>query len=559
MLNQSNNKKSLQSQYLHLGSIMKALLLFLSLSVLIASAGANANELEIISTPDDSLRILAGYDTTQINSSSLDISNAIWENLPSLQESHQRVDSKTTWDAKDDLSILYNYSNTNYIETPNLKHFLNHNEKTSDYKIKLDPIEIPNSEIINPSSDTNLNLNYIYESRVSQNDPNPTGNSNDNRLIKTSKNTYFLSTASNLDYLYKSSKIIDTQDKINPNEELRYLSNTSNYLYDKNDINNIEKGGMIKTASKINKSIINYKIKQEMRDPYISSVISNLNCISSKNSTFNEDAAPLDIYTNLNSLVEGELDNKKEVVPTFLLGFNYSKIMSEIQLGNVKKANSGKNYAVVVGINDYLYRPSLHTCANDAHAIADILKSYGYEVIELTDKSENKPTKHNILEGALAEIETTKNRGKVIFYFSGHGDLDKNGNFYLLPQDANDNPYSYICKKDIDHYLKDVKNLAIIIDACNSGAFSSKADDGQLIITSSRKDEPSNEAWMGSLSVFTHNLCTAIMDASESGNKILLQRSFCKASKETIKWSRNHWVSQTPCLIDKTNGQFYLN
>jgi hypothetical protein len=103
-------------------------------------------------------------------------------------------------------------------------------------------------------------------------------------------------------------------------------------------------------------------------------------------------------------------------------------------------SHADKKYAIVVGINSYADRRGLHTCVNDANAIASILQSYGYEVIKLTDDTENKPTKHNILYGALSEVGTRHNREKVIFYFSGHAEIDKSGRFYLVPQDASGTP-----------------------------------------------------------------------------------------------------------------------
>ena len=223
------------------------------------------------------------------------------------------------------------------------------------------------------------------------------------------------------------------------------------------------------------------------------------------------------------------------------------------------KKSYNKNYAVVVGINSYEDRKGLSAPVNDANCIGSILKSLGYEVITLTDVAENRPTKHNILEGALKEISLKKNRGNVVLYFSGHGEVDKKGNFYIIPQDGKGDLSSYISEDEINQYLKGMKNLAIIIDACNSGAFKVSADEDQLILTSSKENEPSNENWTAPVSVFTYYLCQSIEKDNKANKGIIMQEAFNRAKNDTLMWSSNHLVRQTPSLVGMTNGQYYLN
>lgn len=234
--------------------------------------------------------------------------------------------------------------------------------------------------------------------------------------------------------------------------------------------------------------------------------------------------------------------------------------------------NKPKNYAVVVGINQYSDRRSLHTSVNDAEEMARVLKEfYGYEVILLTDKTKDlPPTKHNILEGALAEIKLKKNKGDVLVYFSGHGEVDDKGNFYLIPQDAKSNPDSYISEDELNQYTKDIRGLSLVVDACYSGGLYKKdqkiysdsqgMEDGkgakQLILSSSREDEPSNEMWNETNSVFTYYLCHAMEDEAKKSSGIPMQSSmqsslqscFSSVHDSTVSWSSSHFLSQTPHL-----------
>ncbi len=215
-----------------------------------------------------------------------------------------------------------------------------------------------------------------------------------------------------------------------------------------------------------------------------------------------------------------------------------------------RKENVYQNYAVVVGIDKYDDRMALHASANDARSVADLLESLGYKVILLSDNSGTIPTKHNILNVALNDPGLKKSKGNIIFYFSGHGVKDKDGTFYLIPKDANGHNASYISDSELKQHLKDLKNLAVIVDACNGGGFSSAIGDGQLIMASSKENEPSNEEWTGSFSIFTQNLCNAIREQSRNGDRILLRECFDIAYNDTVRWSKLRMMSQNPVLID---------
>ena len=235
---------------------------------------------------------------------------------------------------------------------------------------------------------------------------------------------------------------------------------------------------------------------------------------------------------------------------------NYAYIPEELP---TSKRKTKQNYAIVVGIDEYEDRMSLHTCANDAKSVADLMSALGYNVILLSDQTKEKPTKRNILDVALKDIKHELDLGNVIFYFSGHGTRAYDDTFYLIPQDANGSTSSYISEYEIKQQIKDIKNLAVIIDACDSEGLSPAIGKGQLIIASSKDNEPSNEEWTGSLSVFTSNLIKAIKEESIKSQKILLQKCFYNAYNDTIKWSHGRFVSQTPVLTDLTGGKYYIN
>jgi hypothetical protein len=95
--------------------------------------------------------------------------------------------------------------------------------------------------------------------------------------------------------------------------------------------------------------------------------------------------------------------------------------------------------AVVIGINYKGSRKPLDGCINDAHAIRDMLRSNGYTVLLMTDKTSIKPTYSNIKKSfdwllsdtSLNSFGKRGNRllsGQLYFHFSGHGKQTRDKN-----------------------------------------------------------------------------------------------------------------------------------
>lgn len=139
--------------------------------------------------------------------------------------------------------------------------------------------------------------------------------------------------------------------------------------------------------------------------------------------------------------------------------------------------------ALLIGINYVGSQYELSGCINDIKNTKDVLMNiYKYEeenIICLTDESEEKPTKHNIL-GRLNELvsrSNTENITEIWISYSGHGSYvhDKSGDENderdecLVPLDYNQ--YGLIkddvINKTLNGMNKEV-NVVAIVDACHS-------------------------------------------------------------------------------------------
>jgi hypothetical protein len=408
------------------------------------------------------------------------------------------------------------------------------------------PTQVGLIENSDSHNEINDNLNYLYNMGASKNaqtarfnDASKFAQSSKYRYEKKSELGYNENLNSNIMFEAPRRKVQDRNAVI---EFPARDSVPSNISFDHENL----RSGVEYGDNELNIRAFDLKIRSDIH----SNLNHLFNEIPQTDLAYAQDASPphkyYSIFDNLEELIQN--DNSRV------------KMSNIIPLDRIGDRPNKQNYAIVIGIDNYVDRRSLHSSVNDANMFAAMLEMYGYRVTKITDETPFKPTKYNILEGALAEIENNKEDcGNVIIYFSGHGDMDAKGNYFLLPQDANGSESTYISKDELNNHIKDIKNLAIIIDACNSGALGDLASRDQLILASSEAEEPSNEEWMGSQSVFTKNLCDAIRNEMALKGRVQLQKCFAEAQSNTIRWGNTRFLSQTPNLTDRTSGEFYLN
>lgn len=141
----------------------------------------------------------------------------------------------------------------------------------------------------------------------------------------------------------------------------------------------------------------------------------------------------------------------------------------------------GKTRAVVVGISHYQYLQSLNYADADAQIFADFLRSSPYWNVDPADITlllNDKARYGDILIRLQQAVLQSKPGDVLIFYFSGHGDVEtitKYNRGYLLAYDTYTNNYmsSGIKVDDLrDLFLTLLDNqvkVIVVTDACRSG------------------------------------------------------------------------------------------
>ncbi len=152
-----------------------------------------------------------------------------------------------------------------------------------------------------------------------------------------------------------------------------------------------------------------------------------------------------------------------------------------VQGDDAASGQLGKTRALIIGISKYQYIESLKFADNDANEFAGFLSNNRFWNIAAEDITilKNDKAKCGDIIGELSRLaQISKPGDRIIFYFSGHGDIEtitqfKNG--YLLANDTYKNnyitgaiPVSFLKEIFVTLLNKEI-NIFMFTDACRSG------------------------------------------------------------------------------------------
>jgi len=131
--------------------------------------------------------------------------------------------------------------------------------------------------------------------------------------------------------------------------------------------------------------------------------------------------------------------------------------------------DTGRYYALVIGINDYRHLRQLKTAEADAKAVeATLRERFGFETKLLLNANRQQ------IFGALVDyrrrLDATAN---LLIYYAGHGVNDREvSKAYWLPVDATEgDPSNWISADDVTTSVRGIpaKHVLIVSDSCYSG------------------------------------------------------------------------------------------
>ena len=216
------------------------------------------------------------------------------------------------------------------------------------------------------------------------------------------------------------------------------------------------------------------------------------NRINQANNIFNNNLSRLNsaLAINIKNIQVSRARNKSSLINGLINKYNNDVLLLRNNLNiTIKKINSftpefvvnkstiKNKKALLIGIN-YINTPyELTGCIDDTNRMKSLLTNYGFNDIKiLTDNTNIKPTKSNILNELKKLIIGSRSGDILFFYFSGHGSYTYDNN-----KDEIDNKdemiISYDLKSVLDDELKNTlqnnipREVSIIglFDSCHSG------------------------------------------------------------------------------------------
>jgi len=215
------------------------------------------------------------------------------------------------------------------------------------------------------------------------------------------------------------------------------------------------------------------------------------NRISELNRNYNANLARLksDLTANIRRVQLSRNSNKQQLINALIAKYNNDVSILKSNLNaaiksinnfkpqfNVTKVNNKK--ALLVGINYIGTEYELSGCVDDANRMKNFLANHGFTSFKmLTDYTDVKPTKENILNELRKMIVSAADGDILFFHYSGHGSNSKDRN-----NDETDGMDEMIISSDLQGILDDeLKNLILlnmkrdnvtivgIFDSCFSG------------------------------------------------------------------------------------------
>lgn len=152
----------------------------------------------------------------------------------------------------------------------------------------------------------------------------------------------------------------------------------------------------------------------------------------------------------------------------------FLSLLWTLATGNASAIAQSNRVALVIGNSAYPGAMALKNPVNDAKLVSDALRTVGFQVTHLKDRSKSQ------LLADLTRATKTLNEGDLFFFFfAGHG-LQVNNSNYLVPIDAEITQKEHIVKRCIpaSDVLNTIKNSGssmkvMALDCCRNNPFRS--------------------------------------------------------------------------------------
>ena len=231
--------------------------------------------------------------------------------------------------------------------------------------------------------------------------------------------------------------------------------------------------------------------------------------------------------------------------------------------------------ALLIGNDTYKYADVLKNAREDARAMANVLKEFGYDVTLRLDQNQKE------MQATLRDFrESIKEGDEVLFYFSGHA-VEIDGKNYLTPIDTIGMNQNQLADDSIDlkssvldpFTRKKAKLTLALIDACRNNPFLRTATSrsvmgskglapttpatGQLIVYSAGSGQLALDR-LGESDTVRNGLFTRVFLQEMKKVELPIDRVIKNVRTEVVRLARTIGHDQVPAIYDEVVGDFYF-
>ena len=133
----------------------------------------------------------------------------------------------------------------------------------------------------------------------------------------------------------------------------------------------------------------------------------------------------------------------------------------------------GKNYLLVIAIDEYVHCHKLSNCVKDAQDLIEVLTTkYQFEasqILTLFNEEATRPNIHTQFKALKGQVNPEDN---LLVYFSGHGETEDNVGYWVPANAHPQREWEYFSTDEIKRRLEAINSFHtfVIVDACFSGS-----------------------------------------------------------------------------------------
>lgn len=151
-------------------------------------------------------------------------------------------------------------------------------------------------------------------------------------------------------------------------------------------------------------------------------------------------------------------------------------------------------YVLTIGLNAYPGDLKLDFAVNDAAELQSTLVAKSnplFRQVQARTLTDQQATRQNILGGLAWLKREMKPQDVAAIFYAGHGHKDKDGRFYLLSIDMDENrlEQTTVTGEELKKHLADLPGrVLLMLDACHSGAIGGRSKSGGMFTDDLARD-----------------------------------------------------------------------